>query len=490
MNALVFQTASELAGLIRAGDVSATDVLAAHLRQCAKHNPRLNAIVTLDENGARQRARAADDALARGEVWGPLHGVPVTIKDCFEVAGLKTTSGFPPLKDYVPTQDATVVARLRAAGAVVMGKTNLSLLATDWQTDNPVFGRTRNPWDETRTPGGSSGGSGAAVAAGLTPLDIGSDIGGSIRVPAHCCGIYGLKPTEHRVPSTGHIPDWYIPQMTPTGVARHMGVYGPLARSVADLQLCLALLSGPDGKQVEVRATPAPTTGTPPPVENLRICWTTHFGAASVSADTAAALESAVGQLERAGARVKQIEPAIDHDALWRVWGEIVGSEIGGSMPFGVRNVMRLQFLLMSDRSPVRKGMLQGVRLSPRRRAQALAVRDDVTRSIDGVLDEFDAWLCPVAATPAITHRRPGKPIDVDGLQISYFLASGGFTIPFNLSGHPVVVLPIAASSAGLPIGVQVVGQRWQDERLLAVAASIDGVIGKLRHPPGFEATA
>ncbi|MDX1624481.1 MAG: amidase, partial [Gemmatimonadota bacterium] len=164
---LVFQTACELARAIRDRAASAEEVLEAHLRQIARHDRALNAVVTLDEAGARRRAREADEALARGEVWGPLHGVPVTIKDCFETAGLKTTAGFPPLEDHVPAEDATVVARMRNAGAIVLGKTNLSLLATDWQTNNPVFGRTNNPWDRSRTPGGSSGGGGAAVAAGL-----------------------------------------------------------------------------------------------------------------------------------------------------------------------------------------------------------------------------------------------------------------------------------------------------------------------------------
>jgi amidase len=386
----------------------------------------------------------------------------------------------------VPTDDATVVARLRGAGAIIMGKSNLALLATDWQTNNPVFGRTTNPWDQTRTCGGSSGGSAAAVAAGLSPLDVGSDIGGSIRVPAHFCGIYGLKPTEHRVPSTGHIPDWHIPGMTPSGSVRHMGVYGPLARSIADLRLCLSLIAGPDGRQADVPPIPFATQSASPPVRELRIAWTNQFGDIAVSADTRTTLEKLAATLELNGARVERTELQFDFVSLWRTWGEISGAEIGGSMPFPLRNLMRLQFLLMRDRSPMRAGMLRGIRLTMRELSRALAYRDELMRNIDDLLERFDALLCPVSCTPAFTHRAPGRLSAVENRQISYFVAVGGYTTPFNLSGHPVVVLPVGWSKEGLPIGLQVVGKRWKDEQLLAIAASLDELIGDLRHPPSY----
>ncbi len=471
---LVFRSADALARIIRQRQASAEEVLDAHLQQIAAHNPPLNAVVTLDEEGARRRAREADAALARGDVWGPLHGVPITVKDCFATAGIKTTSGFPPLKEHVPKEDATVVARLRTAGAVVMGKTNLSLLATNWQTNNPVFGRTSNPWDHARTPGGSSGGSGAAVAAGLSPLDIGSDIGGSIRVPAHFCGIYGFKPTEHCVPSTGHVPDWCIPGVTPRGSVRHIGVYGPLARSIADLRLCHTVLAGPDGRHHEVPPLPAPDDLPVPPLRQLRIAWTDQFGAATVSADTRATLEKLATTLEQHGARVEHTGPVLDYDAVWRTWGEIVGAEVAGTMPFLLRNLMRMQFLLMPDRSQIRKGMLRGARLTIRGLAEALEYRDTVIRTIDELLERFDAWLCPVSVGPAFTHQKTGTPMELDGRQISYFVAVGGYTTPFSLSGHPVVVLPTGRSKQGMPIGVQLVGQRWGDQRLLDIAATLD----------------
>src|SRR5437660_5592118 len=205
MKDIVFSTTTQMAAAIRAGHVSATEVLEVHLAQIDKHNPALNAIVAMDAERAYKRAREADEALARGQVWGPLHGVPFTLKDAHSTAGMRTTTGFPPL-DHVPQADSTVTARLKAAGGILLGKTNVAMMLADYQTKNPIFGRTNNPWNIERTPGGSSGGAAAALAAGMTPFDIGTDLSASIRIPAHFCGLFGLSPTEQRVPLTGLIP--------------------------------------------------------------------------------------------------------------------------------------------------------------------------------------------------------------------------------------------------------------------------------------------
>ena len=224
---LVFASAHEVATAVRERHVSAVEVAHTYLARIARHNPALNAIVTLNEEGALARAKEADAALGRGEIWGPLHGVPVTIKDSFATAGLRTTSGYRPVANHIPTVDAIVVARLRAAGAIILGKTNLPMLVHGFQSDNAIFGRSNNPWDLERTPGGSTGGGAAALAAGLSALEVGSDYGGSVRIPAHYCGVYSLKPTEHRIPTTGHIPE--LPG-GPRGV-RHVATPGPLARN-------------------------------------------------------------------------------------------------------------------------------------------------------------------------------------------------------------------------------------------------------------------
>src|SRR5213082_733013 len=237
---IVFSSTTQLAAAIRAGHIAATEVLEAHLAQIATHNLTLNAVVTLDAERAYERAREADAALARGQVWGPLHGVPFTLKDALATAGMRTTTGFPPLADYVPQEDSSVTARLKAAGGILLGKTNVAMMLAYYQTTNPIFGRTNNPWNIERTPGGSSGGAAAALAGGMTPFEIGTDLSASIRIPAHFCGVCGLKPTEQRVPLTGLIPG--LP--TPWSV-RIMSCIGPMARTVDDLALLYSIIAGP-----------------------------------------------------------------------------------------------------------------------------------------------------------------------------------------------------------------------------------------------------
>jgi amidase len=277
-NELVFLSASELAEKIKSHQITSLEVVNAYFDHIKKHNRTLNAIVTLDQDAAMQRAKEADAALARGELWGPLHGVPITIKDNVATLGLKTTNSYPLTENYVPDFDATVVARLRKAGAIILGKTNLPLLAMDTQTNSPIFGITNNPWDISRTPGGSTGGGAAAVAAGLTSLEIGNDLGGSIRIPSHFCGIYGLKPTEYLVPVTGITPG--MPKGEYRSI-RHQVSVGPLARSIDDLKLCLTIIAGPDGTDVDVPYIPL-IEPKKKDLKDLHIAWTDDFGGVPV----------------------------------------------------------------------------------------------------------------------------------------------------------------------------------------------------------------
>jgi amidase len=259
----------------------------------------------------------ADEALARGEVWGCLHGVPFTLKDTLATAGMRTTAGFPPLSENVPAQDSTVCARLKAAGGILLGKTNVPPMAMSLQTDNPVFGRTNNPWNPERTVGGSSGGAAASVAAGLVPFDIGSDMSGSIRIPAHYCGVFGLKPTSNRLPVTGHIPP-------PPGAARtdrQMIAVGPIARCVEDLGLLAGVLAGPDGKDTEV-APLAWQSMTTIEASQLRIAWLPAFPGVPTSLAVRGAVERTVSALQSAGARVEQRDPGCPIDDIKAVWND------------------------------------------------------------------------------------------------------------------------------------------------------------------------
>jgi amidase len=466
MTGLTFEPAHRLAALIRERRVSAVEVLEAHLAQIARHNPALNAIVTLDEDGARRRAGEADAALARGEVWGPLHGVPVTIKDALETAALRTTAGHPPLAGYVPAQDATVVARVRVAGAIVLGKTNLPRLASGFQTDGPLLGRANNPWDTSRTPGGSTGGGAAAVAAGLSPLELGSDFGGSIRIPAHFCGVFGLKPTEHRVSTAGHIPE--TPGMGRR--VRHMAAVGPLARSVEDLRLCLSLIEGADGRNWEV--PPTPRDDAPPrPLHDCRIAWTDGFGGVPVAAEIRAALERLAGQLAEAGCTVERCDPTgFDVAALEKAGRAVGGFEARPELPRPIRLLVRLRTMATAGDAYI----------------HGLNRRDALIAQMQQFLSDWDAWLVPAAAVPAFTHRKPGGSIEVDGHKLAYGAAGSHYTRIFTFTGNPAVTIPIARSGHGLPIGAQLVGRRWRDNELLNVAAAVTEVTGGYQPPPGY----
>ncbi|HUI06151.1 MAG TPA: amidase [Verrucomicrobiae bacterium] len=483
MKELIYATATDLAAAIRERRVLVVDVIEAHLEQIARHNSRLNAIVTLNAKAARARAREADAALGRGELWGPLHGVPVTIKDSFATAGLRTTSGFPPLASHIPTADATVVARLQAAGAIVLGKTNLPLLVHGFQSDNPVFGRTNNPWNLKRTPGGSTGGGAAALAAGMSTLEVGSDYGGSVRIPAHYCGLYALKPTAHRVPLTGHIPE--LPSM-PRGV-RHVATPGPLARCVQDLALALQVIAGPDPHHPEV---PPVSLGSAAkkPWNKLRIAWTDDFGGVPVTGDTRAALAELATTLQARGATVAQRMPeGLDFPAVWETYGELRQCEVGAALPPELEKECAVNFGVKNgSEDPEMRGMANRLNATLRQYIATLAKRGAYIVALEEFFKTWDALLCPVSVGPAFPHCATGTLIEVEGHQVPYRLGGTGYTSPFSLTGHPVVVLPLAISSDGLPIGVQVVGRRWSEMELLAIAERLVEITGPFRRPPGF----
>jgi amidase len=476
-------TALDVAARIARGDSTALDELEVCLARIRRHNADINAVVTLDEAGAYAAARAADALRAAGGALPPLLGVPMTVKDSFETAGLRTTASHPPLTRHVPAKDATVVARLKAAGAVLVGKTNLPELAATPQCWSPLFGPTRNPWDASLTPGGSSGGSAAAVAMGFSYIDPGSDIGGSIRIPAAYCGVAGLKATENRIPRSGHIP--HLPGGRRS--VRHLLSLGALAPSVADLQSALAALAGPDGLDIEVPRVPyqpAPSLARP-----LRIAWWDDFGGLPLCRRTRAALARTVAGLETAGCVVERRCPeGFDVLKAWQAYGWIAGTEIGLGMPALARRLLAVMGRFVTRDQAIAHAFVQGLALDAQRYSRALNTRDRMVRALERFLDSWDTWLCPVASTVAgpqtelVWWRRPPD-IAVDDVPWSFVEATVGMMTPFSLTGSPVVVLP-AAIEDGLPVGFQFVGRRWQDEVLLATCAAIELVLGGRRLPP------
>ncbi|KAB8333194.1 amidase [Scytonema tolypothrichoides VB-61278] len=492
MTDLVFTPAHKLAGMIREREVSAVEVLDAHLRHIVKYNTKLNAICTLDEERARQRAKQADEALARGENWGVLHGVPITIKDIFETAGLRTTAGYKPLKDYIPKQDATAVARLRAAGAIIVGKTNPAELASDYQSTNDLFPRVNNPWNLDYTAGGSSGGSAAAVAAGLSPLDLGSDIAGSIRQPAHLCGVFGLKPTDRRVSTAGHIPE--VPGMP--RCIRQMLTAGPFARSIEDLTLCLQLIAGSDLRQPEI---PPVGLDTPVPqsLQALRIAWTDGFPGFTVSSEIRLAMQAVANTLAQTGVHIESwVPPGFDFAGALQLYNVVVAYTMLYSQPVNLDALGKTISVMFrewtqGDRSLRSLYSITGVLptfLNPTMKGyfQALQERDRLIAQMEEELLQWDVWLCPVAMTTAFTHRPKGEAVEVDGKKVPYFMASGAYTMLFSLTGHPVVVIPIGQTQDGLTIGMQIVGKRWGEMELLAIATELNKVIGNFQRPSGY----
>jgi amidase len=453
---IVFSSTTQLAAAIRAGHISAIEVLEAHLAEIATHNPALNAIVTMDVERAYERAREADEALARRELWGPLHGVPFTLKDAHATAGMRTTTGFPPL-DHVPNVDSTVTARLKAAGGILMGKTNVAMMLADYQTTNPIFGRTNNPWNVERTPGGSSGGAAAALAAGMTPFDIGTDLSASIRIPAHFCGVCGLKPTEQRVPLTGLIPG--LP--TPRSV-RIMSCIGPMARTVDDLALLYSIIAGPDGRDTEVHPVPVDKMA-PLELKQLRVAFAPSFPGLPVAAEIRGAVEELAKQLRLLCAAVEEAAlPQVDFSQELPRAGALIGMITGAFQPEEQEQPATLaQYLEALDR------------------------RDQSILAWEQFFEKWDVLLCPPSMVTAFPHCEPGSPLRVDDQEVIYWAVSGHGTL-FNYTGHPAVVLPYKLDRDGLPLGIQLVGKRWNESHLLAMAKVLSEVTGSFQRPPGY----
>lgn len=461
---LAFRSASSLARLIRSRQLSARELVALYLDRIARLNAPINAIVTLDEERATARATQADEATARGDSWGPLHGVPFTLKDTQSTKAVRTTAGYPPLRDYVPLTEGTISARLKAAGGILLGKTNTALLAYDQQTSNPIFGRTNNPWNLTRTSSGSSGGAVAALAAGLTALDVGSDAGGSIRVPAHCCGVYGLKPTFGLVSQEGHIPD--LP-----GIPRLdwvLSTSGPLARSLEDVALALRLIAGPDGKDSTVPPVVRGEAGIAEP-RRFKVAWARTFPGAPVSKEIVTSLERLADRLADSGIAIEEAQPPLSFEEQWEIYQTLsnatwrLRAKLGG-----IKEV--------DDGEP-----------APPMEA-IIAAMDGRERMIAGWEQFFRSWdvlLCPPCMTAAYPHCDRGSPILVDGREARYDdECRHGYE--FNVTGHPALVCPLALTSDGLPIGVQMVAARWADDKLLAIAGSLAPYLRAFTPPAAF----
>lgn len=483
MSELAFKSATDLAAMIRAKEISAVDLLEHYLDRVERYNPALNAIIVMDADRARARAREADAALANGEVWGPLHGVPMTIKESYNVAGLPTTNGRPDMKDNIAESDALAVERLKAAGVVLFGKTNVPLNLADFQSYNEVYGTTNSPWDLKRIPGGSSGGSAAALAAGLCGFESGSDIGGSIRNPSHYSGVFGHKPTWGLIPPRGHALPGYL-------VQPDLSVIGPMARSASDLETGVVVMAGPDeldgvGLKLDLPRPAQKSLG-----DYKIAAWTNEASLAPVSQEVQDRVTAVANTITDAGGTVDfegrpDFDPAEAHDIFHTLlWAAMAARTPDGDFAEMVKAASDLD---PDDQSP-------GARLL---RTQTITHHDHYTAhnkrmflrwAWDAFFKEYDLLIAPIMATPAFEHDHgpmAKRTISVDGVDRPYFeqLFWAGMAVCSYL---PSTIVPTGPNKDGLPIGIQIIGRQYGDLETIGLAKLLEAEGYAFVPPPGY----
>lgn len=478
-----FASATDMLQALRAQRISAVELLDLHLGRIARYNPQLNAIVTPNHDVARQAAQTADEARALG-AEKPLLGLPHTLKDCIYAQGLPTTGGLPERAGAIAEEDAPTAARMRAAGGVLLGKTNVPPYAADWQSDNPLFGRSNNPWDLERTPGGSTGGGAAAVTAGLTPLEFGGDMAGSIRIPAAFCGIYGHKPSELVVPRRGHFPGPNV-----TNPATAMYVQGPLARSAEDLELALDVIAGADvGEDVAWRLELPPARHAN--LSDYRVAVLPPLDWLPVDDEIVAAQDRLATQLGQAGAHVQQTQPEAlgDLREYHRIYSLLLSA---------LNNVGRPAEDCRREAEEIRRhtddpGALtwaDGLVASASDYVIWFGHREYYRAVLRTFFQQWDILLTPANVVNAFPHDdkpQHERQLEINGESASYDLQSVYASL-CNLSGHPGTAFPVGQTGSGLPIGLQAIGPYLEDRTPIRFAALVAQELGGFRQPPGYD---
>ena len=456
MNEIIFQSTSELAQSIRDKQITSQETVEAYIQQIEQVNSALNAVVQFVADQAIDIAKVADRELMRGKVRGKLHGVPMTIKDSIDTSGVISTGGTEGRRNFIPQVDATVVKRLKEAGAILLGKTNTPELTLAFETDNLIYGVSNNPYDVSRTPGGSSGGAAAIVAAGGSPFDIGSDYGGSIRLPSHFCGVVGLKPTTGRVPTTGTIMPFG------TGVTDPYQQLGPIARTVDDLNLLLPIMAGEDGQDPNVVPMPLPDYSSVS-LNMLRVAFYMDDGHVTPQHDIVATVQSVVNELENQVSSVQEHRPValeLVSDLFWPLVQSDGATFKGIIDQYGTEQLTPRMSWLTKLEDGKQSELRYLIRKWTMYRSQMQAF-----------MQEYDVIICPVNAYTAFLHGATGH-------SLSY-----NYTRAYNLAGFPAAVVRAGTSDTGLPIGIQIVGAPWREDVVLAVAKFVETVFGGWRAP-------
>lgn len=475
-----FESARVLARRIRKRELSSVELVDAFLARIERVNPAINAVVTIDPERARAEARRADERLASGAPLGPLHGLPMTVKDAFEVAGMRTTAGATRWSEHVPAKDAIAVQRLRDAGAIIAGKTNTPAYCSDFQSYNEMFGTSNNPWDAARTPGGSSGGSAAALAAGLTPLELGSDIAGSIRVPSSFCGTFGHKPTHGTVPTRGHLPPLPGALDVPD-----LSVSGPMARDTDDLALMLSVIAGPSPEQAK-----AYTLRFPPPratsLRSYRVAAWLDDPFCPIDTEVKASIQAAVDTLRRAGAHVVEAHPDFELGEVYALYRQLLD-------PIMIAGATKIT------------AQLEAIVNGPKENPLVIIARNSLARHADWIVaherrlqlgakfarffEDYDVLLCPITPAPAIKHDQSkpqfARKFEINGRERDYndFMVWPTFATAAHL---PATAAPVGRTKSGLPIGLQVIGPYLEDLTTIDFGGRLSELTGGFVRPPGF----
>ncbi|MEM9671968.1 MAG: amidase [Cyclobacteriaceae bacterium] len=476
---IVYLPAHQLVKLIKSGELTIPEVVEAFLKQIERYNPQINAIFNMRRRDDIMKEAEEKSKLRKDAPLGPLHGLPMTVKDNFWVKGLKVSNGHPLYRNFVANQDALLIQKLKNAGAIIIGKTNVPLFSIDWQATNFWNGTTNNPYDLNRVPGGSSGGAAAAVAAGLSPVELGGDQGGSIRVPAHFCGICGIRPTENALSNRGHIRFPNKPQGQ-----RQVTVAGPLAKNVEDLIMMMDVLWNHDTHPL-AEVPPVAFKSTSWNRSSLNIAVSESMNKVPIDHEYLEIFRGFISKLAEKEHTISKDEPSYDEDKAYHTCGKITGYEFEINMPkLPLASTLMYCFIRGKYKDHAwAKGIYDGIGISAREYTKTLDYKDHFANTYHKFLHQYDLWITPVAAIEAFEHQKAGKSFTVNKQKVPYTKAIASYNFTSALSGHPIVVIPIGLKKNGMPVGVQIHAKKWADHKLLEIAKHFSQLTDKFTIP-------
>jgi len=474
----IYKSALELAEMIRTGQTTSVEVTRAHLDQIQQHNETLQAVVILTEDEALTSAAERDDEAKAGNYRGPLHGVPMTIKEQFWLEGQKSTINVNRYADWVAPEDAVIIERLKQVGAILMGKTNVPKNLLDYQVWGDIYPEGKNPYNLEYSPGGSSGGSAAALASGMTPIELGGDFGGSIRIPSYFCGLYGMKPTENTVPHHGHLPQ----AESEKGHVFHMAVGGPMARTVNDLELVWKSIRGSHPSD---RITPRIDWDelNDKELEDYSIVWVDRWPEYKPSDEIRARIREFVQILQTSGVQTENAGPGNDlHVRSLSVWMRLSNILLSQDVPWFMKPLMKFQMnqTIYRGMEKFTEEFKRGFKSSFINYSETMGLKAQITSEWERFLEDYDLLICPMSFGPSYTRRKAGSPISYEGKAMKYLDYAWPYVTCFNASGHPAMNIPLGLNDAGLPVGVQIVGSYWSEPSMIHFAKLVSA------HTPGF----